>query len=99
VVGMGIPQPLALITLNEIGTKKTKEEIDQMLTAALEQINRTLEHHEKLEKAVVMKESWTVENGLLTPTMKVKRNEIEKIHQGFYPDWFHQKERVVWEKH
>jgi len=99
VVGMGIPQPLVLITLNEIGTNKTKEEIDQMLTAALDQINRTLEHHEKLEKAVVMKESWTVENGLLTPTMKVKRNEIEKIHQGFYPDWFHQKERVVWEKH
>jgi long-chain acyl-CoA synthetase len=97
VVGTGIPQPIALITLSEIGKAKTKEEVIESLTASLNSINPLLEHHEKLEKAVIMKETWSVENGLLTPTMKVKRNQVEKIHQHFYPKWFEVKGKVIWE--
>jgi long-chain acyl-CoA synthetase len=97
VVGMGIPQPIALVTLSEIGKIKSRQEAAQSLADTLKLINPSLEHFEQLEKAVVMKESWTIENGLLTPTMKVKRNQVEKIHQSFYPDWFHQSEKVIWE--
>lgn len=97
VVGTGIPQPIALITLSEIGKSKTKEEINESLINTLNTINPLLEHHEKLEKAVVMKETWSIENGLLTPTLKVKRNQVEKIHQQFYPLWFQKKETVIWE--
>lgn len=97
VVGMGIPQPIALITLSDIGKQKSKSEIEQSLAASLKDINPALEHFEQLEKAVIMKENWTIENGLLTPTMKVKRNQVEKIHQSFYPGWFHQTQKVIWE--
>jgi long-chain acyl-CoA synthetase len=45
-----------------------------------------------------MKGDWTVENGLITPTLKVKRNEVEKIHLPKYPTWYHtQPGVVVWE--
>jgi long-chain acyl-CoA synthetase len=44
-----------------------------------------------------MKTDWSVANGLLTPTLKVKRNEVEKIHLPNYPKWFHQEGLVVWE--
>ncbi len=54
-------------------------------------------HYEKLETAVVMKDSWTVENGLITPTLKVKRNEVEKIHLPRYLQWYHKKGLVLWE--
>jgi long-chain acyl-CoA synthetase len=97
VVGTGIPQPIALITLSEIGKAKSKEELIESLTTSLNEINPLLEHHEKLEKAVIMKEVWSIENGLLTPTMKVKRNQVEKIHQAFYPRWFEEKGKVIWE--
>ena len=97
VVGMGIPQPIALVTLSDIGRLKTKEQLNQSLALSLQQINPSLENYEQLEKVVVMKENWTIDNGLLTPTLKVKRNQVEKIHQPYYADWFHRPEKVVWE--
>lgn len=98
VVGMGIPQPIALVVLSAAGKAKSKEEIVKSLTDSLNQVNPKLESYEKLEKAVIMKGEWTIENGLLTPTLKVKRNEVEKIHIPKYPTWYHtQPGVVVWE--
>ncbi len=95
VVGTGIPQPIALIVLSETGKQKSQEEIVDSLNNSIQQINPLLEAHEKLEKAVIMKETWSIENGLLTPTLKVKRNLVEKIHQPFYPRWFQEKGTVI----
>lgn len=98
VVGMGIPQPIALFVLSAAGKKKSKEDIIQSLSASLHEINPTLQKYEVLEKAVILKNDWTIENGLLTPTMKVKRNEVEKIHVPKYSTWYNTKEGVVvWE--
>jgi long-chain acyl-CoA synthetase len=97
VVGMGIPQPIALIVLSAAGKGKSNDEIKASLRNTLEQINPSLESYEKLEKAVVMTDAWTVENNLMTPTLKVKRNEVEKIHMPKYPMWYQKDGVVVWE--
>jgi long-chain acyl-CoA synthetase len=98
VVGMGIPQPLALTVLSAAGKAKSKEAIIESLSASLKEVNAELESYEKIEKAVIMQGDWTVPNGLMTPTMKVKRNEVEKIHVPKYPGWYHTKEEaVIWE--
>jgi len=98
VVGMGIPQPIALVVLSPGGKAKSKEELIQGLENSVAQVNPALETYEKLEKIVIMKTDWSVENGLLTPTLKVKRNEVEKIHLPKYPTWYHtQPGIVVWE--
>jgi len=97
-VGMGIPQPIALVVLSASGKAKAKDELIASLSASLREVNPALESYEKLEKVVVMKGDWTVENGLITPTLKVKRNEVEKIHLPKYPTWYHtQPGVVVWE--
>jgi long-chain acyl-CoA synthetase len=98
VVGMGIPQPIALTVLSAVGKVKSKEELIQSLSASLKEVNAGLESYEKLEKAVVMLGDWSIANGLMTPTMKVKRNEVEKIHVPKYPTWYHAKDgSVIWE--
>ncbi len=97
VVGMGIPQPIALVVLSAIGKAKSKEEITQSISDTLDAINPHLEPYEKLERAVIMKNDWTQENGLLTPSMKLKRNELEKIHVPSYPQWYNGQGKVVWE--
>jgi long-chain acyl-CoA synthetase len=96
-VGMGIPQPIMLIILSEEGQKKSKELISESLLNSILQMNPELEKHEKIEKAIVMKEDWTVENGLLTPTLKIKRSRVEKIHMPMYKSWFESEDRVIFE--
>jgi len=98
VVGTGVPQPMALVTLSDSGKQRSKEELVQSLSGLLNTINPSLEKFEMLEKIIIMKGNWTIANGLITPTLKVKRNEIEKIHLPKYPAWFDEKDLIVWEK-
>jgi len=97
VVGMGIPQPIALVNLSAVGKAKTKEELSKSLSASVAEVNPTVEHYEHLKKVVIMKEEWSINNGMMTPTMKVKRNEVERIKMPHYPEWYAKEGVVVWE--
>ncbi len=96
VVGMGIPQPIALIVLSAAGKAKSKEEIAKSLSLTLAEVNAPAEDYEKLKRAVIIPTEWSIANGLMTPTMKVKRNEVEKIHLPNYPKWYAVDSVVVW---
>ena len=95
VVGTGVPQPIALICLSGSGQKKTKDELVDSLSQTLNILNPSLEKYERLEKIVIMKENWTIANNLITPSLKVKRNEIEKIYLPKYPLWYERPGAVV----
>jgi len=97
IVGMGIPQPIVLVIPSAQGKAKTETELSESLLQSLLDINPTLEKHEKIEKAVIMKEDWSIENGLMTPTLKIKRSQVEKIHMPMYRSWFDAEERVLFE--
>ncbi|MFT5070559.1 MAG: long-chain acyl-CoA synthetase [Chitinophagales bacterium] len=96
-VGTGLPQPIALITLSELGQTKTKNELSESLVQTLEVMNPKFEKHEKIKKMIVMKSDWNVENGLTTPTLKVKRSSIEKIHRDSYLSWFAMSDTIIFE--
>jgi len=97
IVGTGVPQPMALVCLSDTGKKKTKDELIKSFTESLNSINPSLEKFEKIEKMVIMKENWTIANNMITPSLKVKRNEIEKIHIPKYPAWYDKTGTVCWE--
>lgn len=97
IVGMGIPQPILLVVPTAEAKNKNRQELSENLINMIKTINPTLEKHEKIEKAIIMSEEWTVANGLMTPTLKVKRNQVEKIHMPMYKTWFDSKEKVIFE--
>ena len=97
VVGTGVPQPIGLVSLSESGLKKSKENISRSLELTLKEINPLFEKFEQLAKLVIMKENWTTANGKITPSLKVRRNEIEKIHLLSYPHWYKKDGMVIWE--
>ena len=97
IVGTGVPQPMALVCLSDTGKGKTNDELIKNFTESLDSINPSLEKFEKIEKIVIMKENWTIDNNKITPSLKVKRNEIEKIHLPKYPEWYDKPGIVIWE--
>ena len=97
VVGVGLPQPIVLLSLQPTAKSKSQEHLTHEMEHTIAEVNKKLEGHERLKKAIVVKNSWTVENNLLTPTMKIKRNPIEDLYKDRYEKWYAQKEVVIWE--
>jgi len=97
VVGTGIPQPVALVVISDLGKVKPKDELIRSLTQTVNQVNPQLEDYECLKKIIVMREPWTLENNFLTPTLKVKRNAIEAIHVSTYPKWYAENGLVIFQ--
>ncbi len=100
--GPSQPQPFALVMLSpeaqgELANGGSREGLSKEFTALLEQVNHTLEEHERLAYLVVVKDQWTMENGFLTPTMKLKRNVIEERYLPQAEHWLEHKQAVVWE--
>jgi long-chain acyl-CoA synthetase len=95
VVGAFMPQPMALVVLSADGKAMDVSVISETLKETLAIVNEKLEKHERLKKIVVVKEDWTVENGLLTPSLKIKRGPIEKKYQPNYESWYSHTVEVV----
>ncbi len=96
VVGENIPQPIALVTLSEYGKGRPSEDVVASLSKTLSVVNPKFNAHERLKKIIVLDQEWTIENNLLTPSMKIKRNEVEKLHKENYVSWYEREEEVVW---
>ena len=97
-VGTGLKQPIMVITLTDPARQKPRAEVEKGLIADMAAVNTTLEAHEEIAKIVVAKDAWTIENSIMTPTMKVKRNEVEKRYLALLEQHAGDiKTRVVWE--
>jgi long-subunit acyl-CoA synthetase (AMP-forming) len=97
VMGTGLPQPVALVVLNDsVRRKRELAELDDELKKLVASVNASLDSHERLMKLVVVEEPWNIENGLLTPTLKVKRNQIESRYAAALGNWISAREPVVW---
>lgn len=96
-VGSELKQPIMLVSLSDMGRSKPREEVERGLIAEMEAVNATLEPHEAIGKIVVTRELWTIDNNLMTPTMKVKRNEIEKRYGVLITKEGEKRNKVSWE--
>ena len=103
VSGEGEPQPFALIQLAEQLRKQLRKGVDRSavegaLKQLLKSVNDRVEEHEQLAFLAVVQEDWQVENGFLTPTLKLKRSAVEERYAPKVSTWYAKKQLVIWEE-
>jgi long-subunit acyl-CoA synthetase (AMP-forming) len=101
VSGVGQPAPFGMLVLAEairpqLGNPAVREQVTQDLQRLLHDVNAQLADYEQLDRLVVASAPWTIENGLLTPTMKIKRSRIEKSQEHALAGWYANPARIVW---
>ncbi len=94
VTGAGLAQPIALMVLTEAARSRIKGELEANLKEILNGLNETLESHEKLARFVLLDDPWTVENGLMTPTLKIRRHVLEEKFAALFSQ--ETKQQVCW---
>ena len=94
-----VMQELGLLEENlrpKVGDAAVKAEVTESLTKLLKDTNATLADYEKMQMIVVARDPWSIENGCLTPTMKIKRARIEGNVESQVEAWFDKKDKVIW---
>ncbi len=101
IIGSGEPQPIAFIELSDIAKVRLPSaaaEIETHIIDTMTEVNKELEHHEVIDRVFIIDDSWTPENSMLTPTMKIKRNQIEKTYSALCAEYSDSKIPLVWAK-
>ena len=101
VSGVGQSAAYAMVVLAEelrprLGDAAVRAQVQAELARLLEDVNRDLPSHERLRMIVVANEPWSIENGFLTPTMKIRRNRIESAVAFAVDNWYSTGTTVHW---
>ena len=97
VVGLGIPQPIMLVNISDVGKKITKNELIEKLENKLSSVNLKVFNYLRVSTIVICKDEWTPQNEILTPTMKIKRGNVDKMYMSKYDEWHHSDKKIIWE--
>jgi len=101
-MGAGQPSPFAIVVLSDEARKRSKDPaarkaLEGSLEAQMQAVNAHLDPHERVSLIAIVDGPWSVENGLMTPTLKVKRGYLETRYQALIDGWTKLGRPVVWE--
>ena len=101
VSGSGFESAYALVVLAEdlrpkLQQKEVRSEVEKTLAELLTKVNQEIADYERLKMLVVAAQPWSIENGCLTPTMKIKRSHIEYSVQHELDNWYANSKVVIW---
>lgn len=101
VTGANFPQPFAIVMLSpeamlQSHSAQGRAALEAALSTHLAAVNQQLEPHEKLDFLAASTIPWTPENGLVTPTLKVKRSSIDAAYGAHFSRWSAEHQAVRW---
>jgi len=101
-MGAGLPSPFAVALLSEEARQRcadpqARAALESSLRAQLDEVNAQLDPHERVAFIAIVDGPWTVGNGLMTPTLKLKRPVLESRYQGLIDSWKASNRPIVWE--
>ena len=101
VSGVGQPSAYGMVVLAEeirprLADPQVRSDVERQLGQLLKEVNQQLSEYEHLRMLVVVTEPWSIENGSLTPTMKIRRHRIEAAVAPKVDAWYSSSASVHW---
>ena len=101
VSGVGQSAAYAMVVLSEnlrpqMGDAAVRAKVQKELGELLREVNSAVADYEQLRMIVVAQEPWSIENGMLTPTMKIRRSRIEAEFDAQLAHWYTSQGPVHW---
>lgn len=85
-VGSGMPGPI-LLALPHDYPNFDRTRYEKRIHRVINTINNELESHERIKGVLMIKSPWSIENGILTPTLKIKRHLLEQHYADIGHTW------------
>lgn len=95
-IGLGLPAPILLVVPHAF-PNFDRSRYERTTEKIIKRINSEVETHEQIKGVLMIKEPWSIANGILTPTLKIKRHVLEKKYHEIGQNW-PKDQLIVWEK-
>lgn len=95
-IGLGLPGPILLVVPHDF-PHFDKERYERSTRKVIGRMNKELASHEQIKGVLMIKEPWNIENGVLTPTLKIKRHVLEQKYHELGHNW-PKGQLVLWEE-
>lgn len=86
IIGSGMPGPILLAVPHSF-PNFDRARYEKRVHKVIAKINSELESHAQIRGVLMIKEPWSIENGILTPTLKIKRHILEKQYHEIGSNW------------
>lgn len=66
----------------------SRDDVRELIDRQVEQLQKGIANYERVRRFALLPEPFTVENSLMTPTLKIKRKEVEKRYSELINDLY-----------
>lgn len=77
-LGRGFSKTVMIAVLTEEAQGAPEEEVADSILGTIREINEEIESHARIGAVIISREPWSIENEVLTPTMKIRREKVEE---------------------
>lgn len=78
-MGRGFSKTVMVTVLAQGAHDKSPEDVEAAMRESVNVINDNVEKHARIGAVIISKEPWSIENEVLTPTLKIKRDKIDEL--------------------
>ena len=76
-LGRGYSKTVMVCVLSGLAQQAEQDTIEAELLEAAQQVNDGVDKHARIGAVIISRDPWTIDNGMLTPTLKIRREKIE----------------------
>ncbi len=77
-LGRGYSKTVMVAVLTEEAQGLPEQDIEESVLSTIREINEELEKHARIGAVILSREAWSIENEVLTPTLKIRREKVEE---------------------